>query len=300
MDKKPGRSRGNPLDMVGDITTPENAPGSADPKASVAATRNITAQAQALNERAKAANAQGGAVDPRAGAQDASREQAEIEERQGRVDKVLEGADEYPEGLIPPEVLAELEGYKTYLRMNNLQVTAQKAAFEDEIKAYERNKAIEKRLEPLRITELFMRSNIEQTIPIIPGQLEVTVRSLSGRMRLLLRDMLWKEVLAWAHAKADTNQESEIVRHLNLAVQVASLTGGQAPWPYPAEDISRLVSKRDDQSEARAREMIQANMHWWQDRPEEMAIEIYGHVLAFEVRMRRLLRLSGWEDTVKK
>jgi len=55
------------------------------------------------------------------------------------------------------------------------------AGYRNELTTPERRKAIEARLEPLNVTDLILKREVQQVVPVIPGKIEYTLRTFSER-----------------------------------------------------------------------------------------------------------------------
>jgi hypothetical protein len=56
-----------------------------------------------------------------------------------------------------------------------------------------RRKTIEDRIRPMDITEIILHGEVHQVVPIVPGKLEVTYRSVSGEEDLAIKRMMFGE-----------------------------------------------------------------------------------------------------------
>jgi len=216
-----------------------------------------------------------------------------------------EAEKEDERNFLTAEQWAEFQQYQMMLRVQDLRLMRDQEVFEDVKKAYNRNKQLEGRLEPIRLMDYVIRQYVTQKVPIVPGELEVTYRSLTLEHRLLMKDLKAEELTSWKAAKMDVDSQASIAQLLELCVGVESISGSH-PWPHAVGDIHRVLHEsttgtgKGGDSLERAREMVKANMCWWKSRPEPLLMQLVIHQQAFNLRMRQQLDTAGLEKTVGK
>lgn len=89
-----------------------------------------------------------------------------------------------------------------------------------------RKETIEKRCDPLSLAELVWKGELKQTVPIVPGEFEVTFRTISADENLFIRKFVSRE-------KAPDAYLLDLYTLCNLTCAIVSISGGGKTTALP-------------------------------------------------------------------
>lgn len=188
----------------------------------------------------------------------------------GRLGNVTEGPQ--PEAK-PAKSAADLAKNMDDFDFNRLR----EALMKDIINNDEQREIIEKRLEPLSLDELFTTGSITQNVPILPGKLEATFRSLSAEDDLTLKRLAMKE------AKGLEVSDQYLLDKFSLMTIIAGLYAiNNNPFP----DYRDVQGHFDE-------ELYWAKFHLISRYPFNMLATLGVHHFWFDIRVRKLFVMES-------
>lgn len=143
---------------------------------------------------------------------------------------------------------------------------------QDVLKSPRQQEIIEKRLQPMDISELIMKNKIRQRVPIVPGKFEVTFETMSGDLDLKLKQLLIKESKSIAVTEAYILDKHSL---MTVAAGTFAINGN----PLPA-----MYDEKGDFNE----ELFWTKYMWVTKRPLHMLASIGINYSWFEQRVRKL------------
>jgi hypothetical protein len=152
-------------------------------------------------------------------------------------------------------------------------------------------------LEPPKIMDFIRRGFVTQHIPIIPGELELEVRSIPARVDRIVKDMVMGELRKWEFAKEDLDTQIAMLQLHRLAVGMVTVNGLQ-PWPHDTSSIFHVIKAREQGWRDEAVSRIRENYIYWDMAEGSFAIQCVGQYEAFMMRIRKQLDTAGLEKTV--
>jgi len=141
----------------------------------------------------------------------------------------------------------------------------------------ERRKTIEGRCEPMDFDDFLQHLELRQTVPIVPGKLEVTFRTPSGSEDLFVKQYI-------GESSGTDRYVLDRFAAMNLALGIVHINGGKLTFPDHLDE-NRQVDK--EQFDAKLRLLLSL--------PLQMLADLAINYMWFDARARELLTV----DTVK-
>ena len=185
----------------------------------------------------------------------------------------VKSGEERPE---PQEDTASQEDInKMVEQMDDFELDAYSRMLEEDmLNNTRRRKAIEKRLKPMDLSDLITEGEVQQRVPIVPGKLEVTYRSVSSGEDLEVKRMLY-------------NIRKEVPRYqldaysiMSLALAIYAINGH--PLPDHRDESGNF-------SETRFRQKFELVKKY----PLQLVADLGVNYIWFDVRVKKLFSVEA-------
>lgn len=145
---------------------------------------------------------------------------------------------------------------------------------EDMLNNTRRRKAIEKRLKPMDLSDLIVEGEVKQNVPIVPGKLEVTFRSVSSGEDLAIKRMLY-------------NIRKEVPRYQLDAYSIMSLT--LAVYAINGHPLPDHNDEAGNFSESRFQKKFELVKRY----PLQLVADLGVNYIWFDVRVKKLFTVES-------
>lgn len=173
---------------------------------------------------------------------------ASSEESEARAKKMIESMDDFDFERLRREMLSDI------------------------LKNPGQRESVEKRLQPLDISELIMKNTVRQRVPILPGRFEPTFESMPGTVELQLKQMLVQESKSIAVTEAYLLDKYAV---MTTTAGTVAINGNPVPSMYDAHgELSE--------------DLFWIKFTWMLKRNIHMLASLGVHYSWFEQRVRKL------------
>lgn len=205
------------------------------------------------------------------------------EEIKADLDKLNQAAEDYnnslKDGAEVPEKEVETASQEEIAhmveQMDEFELDAYSRMLEEDmLNNTNRRKAIEKRLKPMDLSDLITEGEVQQKVPIVPGKLEVTYRSVSSGEDLEVKRMLY-------------NIRKEVPRYQLDAYSIMSLT--LAIYAINGHPLPDHRDESGNFNETRFRRKFELVKKY----PLQLVADLGVNYIWFDVRVKKLFSVES-------
>lgn len=137
-----------------------------------------------------------------------------------------------------------------------------------------RRKQIEARIQDMDVEDLIMHGEVRQLVPIIPGKLEVTFRSITAEEDLGVKKMMW-------NVEGTSRYVVDRFSLMNLCLALQSIS--------TSESMKEMDEHFDKETGRFSEELFEAKFQKMLKKPLQLLADLVVNYIWFDERVRRLL-----------
>ncbi len=202
---------------------------------------------------------------------------------------------EVPQPELSEQELAAAMQFRALVDMNGMDASNLAAQAADLRKQHERNKQIEKRLSPIRLSDLLLRDYVSQEIPVVlrsgnPGDahydpgFSITFRTISADLELDCGEVARELCEDWPKEGGTAPTQTFI---LQVATLVCGLTHIDTA-PQPADELHGITDVKE------RRTLLAQHTRTFLKKPIPLLNELFSHQRMFIARVRKVLSHAGY------
>jgi hypothetical protein len=233
-----------------------------------------------------------------AGFQQQVQQNAESAAQQQSNELETEAAEvEVPQPELSEQELAAALQFRALVDMNGMDAANLASQAADMRKQHERNKQIEKRLKPIRLSDLLLRDYVSQEIQVVlpsgtPGSdnydpgFSITFRTISADLELDCGEVARELCEDWP-------KEGDTAPTQTFVLQVATLVCGMTyidTSPQPADDLHSISDVKE------RRTKLAQHTRSFLKKPIPLLNELFSHQRMFVARVRKVLSHAGYME----
>lgn len=194
-----------------------------------------------------------------------------------------------PQPILDPAELESLAEMQQMFALTSSQVAIEQnsARIADQKKGWDRMKQLEKRLEPIRLSDLLFKDTVSQKVPITEDYY-LEFSTIPSTLELWLAEVSSEYIKRWP-------EQAKSALSRQYVLQVATLTCGLikvCDKPMPAMQIMEMVS--NSSGEESIKTAIEAGMELLMRKSEPVLQDMMNHHANFTARVRRVMGHAGY------